>query len=282
MAIPTPTDLNFSDTNPPAPGGRQNVKWLVSAPPYGIQVNVNGVIEVLQFRDVSANVPNPGSPGGGSLVIFEIPVSSIYPGDFTIAHGLSTAPAFVIIQMDSGGAIWLQFPTGFDATNLYLVASDAGVSGTALCFMSPPDAELTVAPIYKGDFSIPHGLGVTPALALVQMTSGGAIWFQTPPYDATNINLVSSDAGVGGNVYVWKTAPVITKITFAQISLAPIYPGNFEVAHGLAKVPYLVIIRMTSGGNIWLQEPTPYDDTNLYLVASDAGVTGEAEVWING
>jgi hypothetical protein len=33
--------------------------------------------------------------------------------------------------MTSGGAIWYQMPTKFDATNLYLVASDGGITGIA-------------------------------------------------------------------------------------------------------------------------------------------------------
>jgi len=56
------------------------------------------------------------------------------PGNFTQAHGMSRAPIAVLISMTSGGAIWLQNPTGFDATNLYLAASDAGVTGNAICF----------------------------------------------------------------------------------------------------------------------------------------------------
>jgi hypothetical protein len=36
------------------------------------------------------------------------------------------------------------------------------------------------------------------------MTSGGAIWFQTPTsYDGTKIYFVASDAAVTGRVIVW-------------------------------------------------------------------------------
>jgi hypothetical protein len=38
-------------------------------------------------------------------------------------------------------------------------------------------------------------------------------------------------------------------------------------------------IRMTSPGAIWWQSPTDTDGTNLYLVASDAGVTAKVQVW---
>jgi hypothetical protein len=55
-------------------------------------------------------------------------------GNFTVAHGLSAAPSAVLIVMTCGGSIWLQTPTGFDATNLYLVASDADLTGNAILF----------------------------------------------------------------------------------------------------------------------------------------------------
>ena len=66
-------------------------------------------------------------------------------------------------------------------------------------------------------------------------------------------------------------APAVTKV-----ALAPSAPGNFTVAHGMSRAPVAVVFEMTSGGQIWLQNPTGYDATNLYLVASDAGITGNA------
>jgi len=36
---------------------------------------------------------------------------------------------------------------------------------------------------------------------------------------------------------------------------------------------------MTSAGAIWWQQPTDVDGVNLYLVASDAGVTAKVQVW---
>jgi len=36
---------------------------------------------------------------------------------------------------------------------------------------------------------------------------------------------------------------------------------------------------MTSPGAIWWQAPTDLDSLNLYLVASDAGVTAKVQVW---
>jgi hypothetical protein len=36
---------------------------------------------------------------------------------------------------------------------------------------------------------------------------------------------------------------------------------------------------MTSGGAIWFQAAGMFDGTNVYLVASDKGVTGKVQVW---
>jgi hypothetical protein len=68
----------------------------------------------------------PGSDG--------VLVTSPYSGDFSVAHGLGRTPTTVVIQMTCGGLIWFQSPLLYDSTNLYLVASDIGVTATASCF----------------------------------------------------------------------------------------------------------------------------------------------------
>jgi hypothetical protein len=64
----------------------------------------------------------------------------------------------------------------------------------------------------------------------------------------------------------------------SEISLAPVAAGNFTVAHGLGVIPRAVLIQMNSAGAIWFQTAR-YDATNLYLVASDGGLTGFAQIW---
>ena len=63
-----------------------------------------------------------------------------------------------------------------------------------------------------------------------------------------------------------------------ELPLAPIDPGPFSVPHGLGHIPCVVLLQITSNGEIWFQ-PARYDGTNIYLEASDAGVTGYAEIW---
>jgi hypothetical protein len=66
---------------------------------------------------------------------------------------------------------------------------------------------------------------------------------------------------------------------FSQIPVAPTAPGNFTVPHLLGRTPIGAHVRMTSPGAIWWQSPVDTDDVNLYLVASDAGVTAKVQIW---
>jgi hypothetical protein len=222
------------------------------------------------------------TPTGIISSSFQEGLAPTAPGNFIIGYCSALPAQAIIIQMTSGGAIWSQSPTLFDSANIYLVASDAGITGIAVVFTAAPDAVLSLAPGASGNFSVAHGLAATPALALVQMTAPvpSAIWSQATEIDATNINLFAVDAASTGKCYVWLSPPKAPGSSFAEVALAPSAAGNFTVAHGLGKAPTLVIVRMKSGGAIWLQSPAS-DATNLYLAASDGGVTGVAEIWHN-
>jgi hypothetical protein len=184
--------------------------------------------------------------------------------------------------MTSGGIMVLQRPLSVDGTNVYLTASDAGLTANVSFFYAPADASVPLSPSVPGAFSVPHGLASTPTLGIVQMDSLGDIWKGATPYTSTNLNLVASFGPITGKDYAWITAPRTPTLTrFASIALAPGAGGNFSVPHGLGAIPKLIIVRMSSGGNIWLQiaGAISADITNLFLTASDAGITGEAEVW---
>jgi hypothetical protein len=140
---------------------------------------------------------------------------------------------------------------------------------------SAPSAEVSLAPSSAGNFTVAHGFGGTPALVLIEMTSGGNIWFQSSRYDGTNLYLTASDAGITGK------ALLFTAAASAEIALAPAADGNFTVTNSLAAVPGLLLVQMTSGGNIWSQIPTEADASLLYLVASAGGVTGYAELFLS-
>ncbi len=61
-------------------------------------------------------------------------------------------------------------------------------------------AELAIPSTTAGDFSLAHGLPVTPSEAWIQITSNGLIRFQPSRYDGTNVYLNASDDGLTGYV----------------------------------------------------------------------------------
>jgi len=89
------------------------------------------------------------------------------------------------------------------------------------------------------------------------------------------------DAFIGSIVTNGTQVTNVTQATslFGQIPVAPSGPGNLTVPHLLGRAPVGANIRMTSPGAIWWQSPTDMDGVNLYLVASDAGVTAKVQVW---
>jgi hypothetical protein len=96
--------------------------------------------------------------------------------------------------------------------------------------------------------------------------------------------LAALDAGDAFIGIVVTNATQVTNVTqatslFGQITVAPAGPGNFTVPHLLGRTPIGAQVRMTSPGAIWWQSPTDVDGVNLYLVASDAGVTAKVQVW---
>ena len=68
-----------------------------------------------------------------------------------------------------------------------------------------PNASATIAftTTAPGDFTLAHNLGYIPQTVIFEFTDGGTVWFQTPRYDATNLYLVASDAGVTGYVIIF-------------------------------------------------------------------------------
>lgn len=100
-------------------------------------------------------------------------------------------------------------------------------------------------------------------------------------YNTSGVAGATGDALVG----VVVTGPTaVTGVTgatriYGHVSISPVAPGNFSAAHLLGRAPLGAIVRMTSAGAIWFQSPTDMDGTNLYLVASDAGVTAKVILW---
>ena len=66
----------------------------------------------------------------------QVAFTTTAPNLFTLPHNLGVVPGSVIFEFTTGGSVWFQTPIKYDANNLYLVASDAGVSGFAIIFAS--------------------------------------------------------------------------------------------------------------------------------------------------
>ncbi len=83
--------------------------------------------------DLDSAIPGP-APAPPFVIALTMSVTSSAAGNFTVAHGLGRVPNFAIITPTSGGSIWFQQPTMYDASNLYLIASDASVSAKIYLF----------------------------------------------------------------------------------------------------------------------------------------------------
>jgi len=123
--------------------------------------------------------------------------------------------------------------------------------------------------------------GAAPANATSYLFYQGQNWPNSYYYRSVPTALNSGDALVG---IVTANAAQVTSVTqattvFGQIPVAPAAPGNFAVPHLLGRTPVGATVRMTSPGSIWWQQPVDMDNVNLYLVASDAGVTAKVQIW---
>jgi hypothetical protein len=166
------------------------------------------------------------------------------------------------------------------------ILADAGISGLANGLMLSTSATLTpgltAGVLYAQGQRVPFASAPNPGAAPANGTyylfynSSTGFYYQTSPVAAT-----AGDALIGQVVTGSTTVAVVTQATkiYGQVSAVPSAPGNFTLQHFLGRTPVGAAIRMTSSGAIWFQTPTDMDATNLFLVASDAGVTAKVQVW---
>lgn len=72
----------------------------------------------------------------------------------------------------------------------------------------PQSVQVSFTTTDSGPFTLAHTLGQLPASAFIEMTSGGAVWFQPVRYDESNVYLVASDVGLTGYVLVYALPPL--------------------------------------------------------------------------
>ena len=124
--------------------------------------------------------------------------SSVNPGP---APASSTSYLF---YNSSSGFYYQASPAGATSGDALIGKVVTGATAvTAVTQATRVYGQVSAAPGAPGNFTLQHFLGRTPLGATVQMTSGGSIWFQSAMYDATNLFLVASDAGVTAKVLLW-------------------------------------------------------------------------------
>jgi hypothetical protein len=215
-------------------------------------------------------------------------VTATAPGNFNVPHELDAVPFLIEIIPTSAAAIWGQASFA-DQENIYLVASDTGATAKVLVYtvaaqgltVQTPAATLLVdSPAQPPDtFTVAHGIGATPSLIEILPTSAGAIW-EVAPADNTNLYLAASFPGVTAKISVY--APVTAALNIngpaTTLGVTSSAPGPFSLPHGLSAAPSRIEILIISAGAIWAQSPA-FDGANVYLEASDAGVTAKILVY---
>jgi len=164
--------------------------------------------------------------------------------------------------------------------------SDRGVCGVVSGFTLSTSANLT--PGLSTGVLYAQGKRYAPATA---PNPGGApasttsyLFYNSTSgfyYNLTGSPTTTGDAFLGTVVADATRVTGVTEPTklYGQVSAAPGAPGNFSLPHRLGRTPVGALVQMTSSGAIWFQSGTMYDGTNLYLVASDAGVTAKVLLW---
>lgn len=224
MSAPAATLSNFDNTTPAAQTGMQLGLWQ-GGTPFTESVTYNGIPITVLARNISVEMRNMGAVDPRTTTTEEI----------------SLASQGKLVTLDNASAV--------------AVTLDSSVPATFLCFaLNIGAGTVTMTPTGSPPAEINGAANLT-----LTAGSGCLLYF-----DGTNWWGILFDSGSAAR---------------KEIALAPSAPGNFTVAHGLGATPSYALIQMTSGGAIWFQSATRYDGTNLYLVASDAGITGYAEVF---
>jgi len=156
------------------------------------------------------------------------------------------------------------------------------VSGFVLSTSSTLTPGITAGVLFAQ--GVDYAPSSAPALAAAPASQTSYLFYNSTNgfyYQAGAVGAQAGDALVGTVTANASTIVAVQRATsiFGSVGLAPSAPGNGSVPHLLGRAPICAIIQMTSGGAIWFQTPNSYDGTNLYFVASDAGVTGRVIVW---
>jgi hypothetical protein len=141
--------------------------------------------------------------------------------------------------------------------------ADPGLGNTQLYFVTIYD------PAFTGDTG-----ALTDLTAIIDTTEAGAHVNEAGYIFLGSVLATHTGAGTetvapGGGEVLGGTAPHYAAF---RIAVTSPNPGDFTIAHNLGRVPTTIELVLTSDGIVRFQ-PTMWDDTNVYLSASDTGLT---------
>ncbi len=162
---------------------------------------------------------------------------------------------------------------------------DIGLSGVIAGFTLATSANLT--PGLSPGVLYAQGMrwapsSPTPSAAPASTTS--FLWWSSITgfyFNLTGSPATPGDAYLGSVTTDATHVLAVTNATkvYGRLAVSAAAAGNFSINHNLGRAPLGAIIYMTSGGALWFQPTTLFDATNLYLTASDAGVTASIQIW---
>jgi hypothetical protein len=172
----------------------------------------------------------------------QVAFTTVAPGPFTLPHNLGVVPGSVIFEFTSGGIVWFQSPPAvrYDASNLYLVASDAGVSGYAIIFASSTPActmqqsNSTIRLQELVDDAATFG-DVAPVLATGGQSMAPALSI------ANDVMQALINGGPGGQPYNWK---------WNRINLPPLITNSLQQDYFIPGLVNLAWLEMGWAVNI--------------------------------
>lgn len=162
---------------------------------------------------------------------------------------------------------------------------DRGISGVISGFTLATSANLipglSAGVLYaQGARSAP----TTPAPGSAPASSTSFLWWNSITgfyFNLTGIPAMTGDAFLGSVTTDPTHVTAVTNATkiYGRLAVTASAPGNFSFNHNLGRAPLGAMIYMTSGGALWFQPGTMFDASNLYLTASDVGITASIQVW---
>lgn len=122
-------------------------------------LNIQGTLRALYMYGNLAAVMRSDSKGGDIVTIksgrgktAQLPYAATQTGVIAVPHGLGVIPDQVKIVTTSSGALWQ--PVAADEVNVYVQASDIGVSGTISAISNGVPQNHRVSPLLAGTWLV--------------------------------------------------------------------------------------------------------------------------------